>query len=114
MLVAGVASLLEQVFLNLFLNAFNAMSEGGRLRIAVDRVRAEARVRVSDTGCGIAAADIGNIFDPFFTKAPVSKGTGLGLSICYSIAKQHAGSIEVDSAPGEGSTFTVKLPALAN
>jgi PAS domain S-box-containing protein len=111
--VSGVASLLEQVFLNLFLNACNAMADGGRLHLSVERIGREARVRITDTGCGIAAADIGNIFDPFYTRAPVGRGTGLGLSICYSIVEQHSGSIEVDSAPGRGSTFTVKLPVLS-
>ena len=107
--VSGIASLLEHAFLNLFLNALNAMPDGGSLAISVDNIPGAVRVRVSDTGCGIAGSDIDNIFDPFYTRAPAGKGTGLGLSICYSIVQQHGGGIEVTSVPAEGSTFTVTL-----
>ncbi|HYL36422.1 MAG TPA: ATP-binding protein [Bryobacteraceae bacterium] len=107
--VRGIASLLEHAFLNLFLNALNSMPDGGTLTISVDASSAAAQVRVSDTGCGIAGSDIDNIFDPFYTRAPVGKGTGLGLSICYSVIQQHGGSIEVESALEKGSTFTVTL-----
>lgn len=110
--VDGIADLLEQVFLNLLLNALNAMPDGGTLSILADSAAGRARVRVADTGCGIAAADIDNIFDPFYTKAPVGRGTGLGLSICYSVIRQHGGTISVESMPGSGSTFTVELPAM--
>lgn len=109
--VAGIANLLEQVFLNLFLNALHAMTDGGTLTVLLDRAEGKARMRVADTGCGIAPADIDNIFDPFYTKAPPGRGTGLGLSICYSVIRQHGGSITVESEPGSGSTFTVELPA---
>ncbi len=107
--MGGIASLLEHAFLNLFLNALSAMPDGGMLTISVDGVPAAIRVQVSDTGCGIDSSDIGNIFDPFYTRAPVGKGTGLGLSICYSVIQEHGGSIEVESIPGRGSTFTVML-----
>lgn len=107
--MGGIASLLEHAFLNLFLNALSAMPDGGSLTISVDGTPTAIRVRVSDTGCGIASSDIGNIFDPFYTRAPVGKGTGLGLSICYSVIQEHGGSIEVESAPDRGSTFTVTL-----
>ena len=109
LVMPGIASLLEHAFLNLFLNALSAMPEGGSLTISVDTTSAAVRVRVSDTGCGIASSDIGKIFDPFYTRAPVGKGTGLGLSICYSVIQEHGGSIEVESIPDEGSTFTVTL-----
>ena len=107
----GVSGLLEQVFTNLFLNAMNAMPNGGMLDISTERHGGDLLVRVTDSGAGIAPEDLGKIFDPFFTKAP-GKGTGLGLSICYSILDQHKGSISVDSQIGKGSTFTVKLPSV--
>jgi PAS domain S-box-containing protein len=110
--VKGVASLLEHTFLNLFLNALNAMPDGGTLTVSAERSAATVRARVRDTGCGIARCDIDHIFDPFYTRAKVGKGTGLGLSICYSVVQQHGGSIEVESEPGKGSTFTVNFPAL--
>jgi len=109
--VCGIAGLLEQVFLNLLLNALTAMPEGGRLKISVIPGAPFVQVRISDTGCGIAEADLYSIFDPFYTTAPVGKGTGLGLSVSYSIVTHHAGSIEVESALRQGSTFTVQLPA---
>jgi len=104
--------MLQQVFMNLILNAVNAMPEGGFLRVSVERSGAEAQVRVADTGHGIPAGEMGNIFDPFYTTRPVGQGTGLGLSICYSIVKQHSGAIEVESVEGRGSVFTVRLPLL--
>ena len=109
--VQGVATLLQQVFMNLFLNAINAMPTGGRLRIDVKMVNSEVRVQVTDTGCGISPGEIGKIFDPFYTTSSVGKGTGLGLSLCYSIVKQHRGTIDVESVEGRGSVFTVTLPA---
>ena len=108
--VSGVPSLLQQVFLNLLLNALGAMPVAGLLRVTVDAVDAEAHVRISDTGCGMPAWEMEKIFDPFYTTRPVGQGTGLGLSICYSIVQQHFGVIEVESVEGEGSTFTVRLP----
>ncbi len=109
-MVSGVASLLQQVFMNLFLNAIKAMPDGGTLSISVRRTDSETLVHIADMGRGISGADISKIFDPFYTTASVGKGTGLGLSLCYSIIKQHFGSIEVDSVKGKGSTFTVRLP----
>lgn len=111
-MVSGVGSLLQQVFLNLFLNALNSMADGGSLSISVVTKGNEALVRITDTGSGINRADIDKIFDPFYTTSPVGKGSGLGLSICYSILRHHFGSIEVESSEGKGSTFTVRLPAL--
>jgi len=109
-IVQGEATLLQQVFMNLFLNAMNAMPRGGRLEVEVRFVYDGVCVVVSDTGCGIADRDIERIFDPFYTTSPVGKGTGLGLSICYSILKQHDGSITVKSVEGKGSIFIVTLP----
>ncbi len=110
-IVQGVAGLLQQLFMNLFLNAIAAMPGGGVLNVGVGMAGGEVHIRVEDTGCGIAKQNIGRLFDPFFTTSPVGKGTGLGLSICYSIAKQHGGSIEVASTEGKGSTFMVRLPS---
>jgi PAS domain S-box-containing protein len=111
-LVSGVPGLLQQVFINLFLNALAAMPGGGLLRTILDRAGTEVRVRISDTGCGIRASEIERIFDPFYTTRPVGQGTGLGLSICYSIVRQHFGVIDVESVEGHGSAFTVRLPLL--
>ena len=110
-MVEGVATLLQQVFMNLFLNAINAMPTGGRMEIAVKMDHPEVRVQVTDTGCGISPQEIGKVFDPFYTTSIVGQGTGLGLSLCYSIVKQHRGTIDVESVEGQGSVFTVKLPA---
>lgn len=111
--VLGVSGLLEQVFTNLFLNAMNAMPNGGTLDVSAERDGGDLLIRVTDTGDGISPEDLGKIFDPFYTKAPPGKGTGLGLSICYSIVDQHKGSIRVESQSGKGSTFTVTLPSLS-
>lgn len=110
--VLGVASLLEQVCVNLLLNAIHAMPGGGTVEIAAERTSAEAILRVTDTGHGIEREDLDKIFDPFYSRAPAGKGIGLGLSLCYSIVKQHMGSIEVESEPARGSIFSVKLPLL--
>lgn len=108
--ISGNTSLLQQVVMNLILNAYQAMPAGGQIKIAVRREATEAVVKVGDTGCGIPHANLGRVFDPFFTTQPVGKGTGLGLSICHTIVKQHGGVIEVDSLEGQGSTFTVRFP----
>jgi PAS domain S-box-containing protein len=110
--VLGVPSLLEQVFINLLLNAINAMPSGGTVDVLAEQAPGDVLLRVTDTGEGISKEDLDKIFDPFFTRAPLGKGTGLGLSICYSIVDQHGGSIGVESESGKGSTFTVRLPSL--
>jgi PAS domain S-box-containing protein len=110
--VCGNASLLQQMFLNLFLNAFNSMPRGGKLIVSVDRSEDACLVRIEDTGIGISPQHLEMIFDPFFTLSRPGKGTGLGLSICYSIVKQHLGNIEVQSIEGHGTIFVVQLPLL--
>ncbi|MBN1841098.1 MAG: PAS domain S-box protein [Deltaproteobacteria bacterium] len=112
-MISGVASLLQQLFMNLFLNAIKAMPHGGALSIAVRKTEREVLVQVSDTGHGISEADKDKLFDPFYTSSPVGQGTGLGLSICYSVVTEHFGSIEVDSPKGKGTTFTVRLPTVS-
>lgn len=109
-MVHGVATLLQQVFMNLLLNAIHSMPDGGLVKIDVRTERTEVYAQVTDTGCGISEGEMEKIFDPFYTTSTPGKGTGLGLSLCYSIVKQHQGAIEVKSAKGRGSTFTVKLP----
>jgi two-component system NtrC family sensor kinase len=71
------------------------------------------RVDVSDTGIGIPAENLAKIFDPFFTTKEVGRGTGLGLAVCYGIVTEHGGTLEVESAVGRGTTFTIKLPAIS-
>lgn len=110
--VNGNVTLLQQVFLNLFLNAISAMPDGGILIVWVDTFGNAVLIHVSDTGYGIAENNIDKIFDPFHTASSTGKGTGtgLGLSICYSIVKEHLGSITAASDGKKGSTFTIKLP----
>jgi PAS domain S-box-containing protein len=110
--ISGIEALLQQAFLNLFLNAIKAMPDGGVLTTTLDSDEDQVWVRISDTGNGISPQDLDKIFDPFYTTAAVGQGTGLGLSISYSIIKQHLGAIEVDSSVGAGATFTVRLPIL--
>ncbi|HHT9137331.1 MAG TPA: ATP-binding protein [Candidatus Wunengus sp. YC60] len=104
-------NLLKQAFLNMFLNAANAMPDGGALTIttATDG-KNNVLITFKDTGCGISSENVDKIFDPFFTTMPVGKGTGLGLSITYSIIKHHEGNINVESVVGKGTTFTIRLP----
>jgi PAS domain S-box-containing protein len=108
--VRGIDSLLQQVFMNLFLNSMDAMPDGGVLTMVMEEQPGEVLVRVSDTGIGIEKGELDKIFDPFYTRSLTGRGTGLGLSICYSIVKEHMGSIIVESIPGKGSTFIVRLP----
>jgi signal transduction histidine kinase len=107
---------IEQIFVNLVINARQAMPQGGRLRIEVrDNATADmVEVKIADSGVGIAPEHLRQIFEPFFTtKTPDEYGrggTGLGLSVCRQIIEQHHGRIRVESVVGKGSTFTVKLP----
>jgi signal transduction histidine kinase len=109
--VHGNAGKLQQVFLNLFLNARDAMSGGGKLEVRSYGDPAGARVEVSDSGHGIAPEHLHRIYDPFFTTKGAKKGTGLGLSVTYGIIQEHGGSIEVSNRRGGGATFRVELPA---
>ncbi|MFA6922160.1 MAG: ATP-binding protein [Gallionella sp.] len=110
--VSGNTNLLQQVLMNLILNACQFMPNGGVVMVEVRREADVALIQVSDTGCGVSSANLRRVFDPFFTTQPVGKGTGLGLSICHTIVKQHGGEIELNSVEGQGSTFTVRLPHL--
>ena len=106
----GNGSRLQQVFMNLFVNARDAMPEGGRLSVRTTTRNSQLVVEVRDTGEGISPEAFKQIYDPFFTTKPVGKGTGLGLAVSYGIVQEHSGRIAVDSRPGEGTTFTIHLP----
>jgi two-component system NtrC family sensor kinase len=113
-MIVGNAGKLQQVFLNLFLNAKDAMPNGGTLHVSTSNGQA-VTVRVSDTGTGIAQEHIARIYDPFFTTKNVvtdgqRRGTGLGLSVTYGIIQEHAGKIFVESQPEKGTTFNVEFP----
>ena len=101
---------LQQVFLNLFLNARDAMPLGGELKIKTFQKNGELSVEITDNGAGIDEKNLKKIFDPFFTTKPTGKGTGLGLAVCYGIVTGHGGRIEVESNEIEGTTFKVFLP----
>ena len=105
---------LQQVLMNLVLNARDAMPQGGKLQIATRQRGDDVLLEVSDTGTGIAREHLGKVYDPFFTTKGVGKGTGLGLSVSYGIIQEHRGSISVSSEPGRGTTFRLALPAAAD
>mgnify|MGYP000877830507 CR=1 FL=1 len=119
-------SMIEQLLMNLAINARDAMPDGGELQIGMNRItltNTEAatlelapgsyvRLTVADTGCGIPADLLPRIFEPFFTTKEIGKGTGMGLSVVYGIVQQHNGAIQVESTVGLGTTFTIYLPAI--
>jgi signal transduction histidine kinase len=105
-----VPSQINQVFMNLLINAGQAIREHGRITLRTGHDQKEVWVEIEDTGSGIPAEHMGRIFDPFFTTKPVGKGTGLGLSLSYGIIRNHGGRIDVKSLPDVGSTFRVTLP----
>ncbi len=125
-LVEADVGMVEQVLMNLAVNARDAMPKGGKLAISLEAVNVDAermhgregaapgafvRIRVEDSGCGMDKATMARIFEPFFTTKEVGKGTGMGLATVYGIMAQHKGWIEVESAPGRGATFQVFFPA---
>jgi PAS domain S-box-containing protein len=124
-LIAGNPYHLEQVLLNLAVNARDAMAQGGRITFQTRSIRTDAEFRrehpwaraesyieitVSDQGTGMTAQEVARIFDPFYTTKEPGQGTGLGLAVAYSIIESHGGVIAVDSEPGQGSRFTIHLP----
>jgi two-component system, NtrC family, sensor kinase len=109
-IVQGIEYKLQQVFLNLFLNARDAMPKGGWLTIVTRTDGANAAIEVGDTGSGIPEEQLSRIYDPFFSTKEIGKGTGLGLSITYGIVQEHGGTITCDSAVGQGTRFTLALP----
>ena len=108
--VFGNTGKLQQVFVNLFLNARDAMPSGGEIAVQTGMDESMITIDVSDTGMGISEENIRRIFDPFFTTKTIGKGTGLGLAVTYGIVQEHGGGIFVDSNSGRGTHFRVKLP----
>jgi len=109
--VDGDMNQVQQVLLNLMQNACEAMPNGGTLLVNTLAQDEKVVITVTDTGCGIAREHLDQIFEPFFSTKPVGQGTGLGLSVSYGIVEQHEGTLEVESEEGNGTTFTVVLPA---
>jgi two-component system NtrC family sensor kinase len=110
-LVRGNSGKLQQVFLNLFINARDAMIAGGALTVRTSLDNSFAHIEIADNGQGISPEHLARIYDPFFTTKGAKKGTGLGLSITYGIVQEHKGVIEVDSVPGKGTCFRLEFPA---
>ena len=110
LLVLGIEHQLQQVFLNLFLNARDAMPRGGWLTVSSRTDGSGVIVEIADTGSGIPPEQLARIYDPFFTTKAIGRGTGLGLSISYGIVREHDGSIRCDSTVGQGTRFTMSLP----
>ena len=109
--VHGSTTRLQQVFLNLFMNARDAMPSGGMLEIRTAANNGSVEIEVTDTGVGIHPENLHRIFDPFFTTKSSARGTGLGLSVSYGIVKEHAGRVDVRSTPGKGTSFRLEFPA---
>jgi signal transduction histidine kinase len=104
---------LNQVFMNLLVNAAQAIENFGKIEVSVQEVENALEVKIQDSGSGIAPEHLKRIFEPFFTTKPVGKGTGLGLSLSYSIIHRHQGTIHVTSELGKGTCFIVRLPILS-
>jgi len=109
--VVGESDLLNQLFLNLSMNAFQAMVDGGILTISTEREDGDVLVHLEDTGPGIPVADLEQIFEPFYTTKEVGEGTGLGLSVALGIVEAHGGTIEAANRPEGGARFTIRLPS---
>jgi two-component system NtrC family sensor kinase len=104
---------IQQLLLVLFMNAIEAMPDGGLLSLRAERGgEDEVVLTVSDTGCGIPPEQQSQVFEPFFTTKEEGKGVGLGLAVAYGIVERHGGRIQLDSVPGQGTTFTVYLPRM--
>jgi PAS domain S-box-containing protein len=112
--IKGDPGKLQQVFLNLFLNARDAMESGGRLQVASFSQEGTVRISVTDSGSGITLENLPRIFDPFFTTKGSHRGTGLGLSVSYGIVQEHGGDIEVESQLGKGTRFLLVFPAVSS
>ncbi len=108
--ILGATNRLQQVFLNLFLNARDAMPNGGMLEVRTGSSNGTVEVEVTDTGIVITPEHLHSIFDPFFTTKSSTRGTGLGLAVSYGIIKEHAGRVDVHSTPGKGTSFRLEFP----
>jgi two-component system NtrC family sensor kinase len=113
-IIFGDPSQFQQIFLNMFINAADAMNERGKITVATRKIRENGKpsveIEFTDEGCGIKDEDLPKLFEPFFTTKPVGKGTGLGLSVSHGIVKHLGGHIKVKSAVGKGTSFFVRLP----
>ena len=109
-LVTCYSAQLNQVWMNMLANAAQSVSGNGEVRITTSVESDWAVIAIRDSGCGIPQELLPRLFDPFFTTKPVGEGTGLGLSISYGIVERHGGTIKVDSTPGRGTTFTIRIP----
>jgi two-component system NtrC family sensor kinase len=103
--------LLNQVFVNLLVNAAQSIEDRGEIKIKTRANNGYVEIKISDTGCGVSKKNLPRIFDPFFTTKDVGKGTGLGLNVAYNIIKKHHGQIDVKSDVGKGTAFTIKIPS---
>jgi two-component system NtrC family sensor kinase len=112
-IVVGEEHKLQQVFLNLFLNAKDAMPKGGWLSVLTSATSDRVTVELADTGSGIPSEYLGKIYDPFFTTKAIGQGTGLGLSITYGIVREHEGSIDCESAVDRGTRFVLGFPSVS-
>ena len=101
---------LNQVFMNILVNAAHAIEKHGEIRISTRKIDDSVEIKISDTGAGIPKENLSKIFDPFFTTKEVGKGTGLGMNVAYNIIKKHNGTIDVESEVGKGTTFTITIP----
>ncbi|MCD6388145.1 MAG: HAMP domain-containing histidine kinase, partial [Desulfobulbaceae bacterium] len=101
---------LEEVFLNILVNAMDATPKHGVIEISTHFEEGQVIARISDSGCGIATETLNQVMDPFFTTKEIGQGTGLGLSICYGIMDLHGGHIELESNTGQGTTVTLTFP----
>lgn len=101
---------LQQVILNMLLNAMQAMPDGGHLGIQTRVSRDMVEIAITDTGIGIAPENLQKVFNPFFTTKEVGKGTGLGLSVSFDIIEKHGGTVKIESQLGRGTAFTIVLP----
>jgi two-component system, NtrC family, sensor kinase len=111
--IKGYPQQLNQVFMNILVNAAQAIEKKGEITVRTRPVADQVEVMISDTGCGIPKENLQKIFDPFFTTKDVGKGTGLGMNIAYNIIKKHNGTIELHSEVGKGTTFTIRIPVEA-
>ena len=109
-MIKGLASQLNQVFMNLLVNAAHAIKDRGMIKINTQCKDGWVYISIEDTGCGIPPENLTRIFEPFFTTKPIGSGTGLGLSLSYGIIQKHGGRIEVQSTVGTGTSFIVCLP----
>ena len=112
--INGYPQQLNQVFMNILVNAAQAIEKNGEIQIKTRHRDGKVEIQISDTGCGVSEENLTKIFDPFFTTKDVGRGTGLGMNIAYNIIQKHNGTIDVESTVGKGTTFTICIPVAGN